>query len=111
MRDSKILTKPTKRGKFGASKMPDSGLCRYEDAVLSALSDPRWDYRTAEGIAGQTAISLEVVNEILSSSDKVRKLSVPDKDGRTLYALRSRPNHELRELTAIARTILTGSPK
>ena len=106
-----MLTKQTKRGKFGASKMPDSGLCRYEDSVLAALSDSRGDYRTAEGISKQTGIALEVVNEILSSSDKVRKLSVPDKDGRVLYALRSRHSHELRELTAIARTILTGSPK
>jgi hypothetical protein len=106
-----MLTKPTKRGKFGAAKMPDSGLCRYEDSVLSALSDSRWDYRTAEGIAEETGISLEVVNEILSSSDKVRRLSVPDKNGRPLYALRSRHNHDLRELTALARTILTGSPK
>ena len=90
--------------------MPDSELRRYEDSVLAALSDPRWDYRTPEGIAAETDISLDVVNEILSSSNKVRKLSVPDKNGRPLYALRS-SHHEIRELAALARTVLTGSPK
>src|SRR5579872_4060244 len=109
-RGDKTLTKPPNGATFGASKMPDCELRRYEDSVLGALSDPRWDYRTAEGIAERTGISLEVVNEILSSSNQVRKLSIPDKNGRPLYALRSH-HRELRELAALARTVLTGSPR
>jgi hypothetical protein len=61
------------------------------DKVLGALSDERWDFRTAEGIAEETDLTVPVVREILREyPDQVRVALVQDVEGRVLYRLRER---------------------
>jgi hypothetical protein len=60
--------------------------------VIRALADPRWDFRTIDGIAADTGLSEDEVAAILTSlGDEVRRSEVPDKKGRALFTLRSRP--------------------
>jgi hypothetical protein len=62
------------------------------ERVHEALSDPRWDFRTVDGIARSTGLSEEEVAAILDRyKDEVRQSVVPDRHGRALYTLRSRP--------------------
>lgn len=57
--------------------------------VLKALEDPRWDWRTVEGVARDTGIpENEVLAIIESSADEVIRSRVRDAQGRTLYATR-----------------------
>lgn len=66
--------------------MPDE-----ESQIINALRDPRWDYRTVEGIAEETKIHGEVVRTFLESRrDIVWKSSIPDRQGRDLYTLKER---------------------
>jgi hypothetical protein len=63
-----------------------------QDLVRKALRDPRWDFRTVEGIAKQTGLSEDAVAEALADlGDEVRKSDVPDAVGRPLFTHRSRP--------------------
>lgn len=58
-------------------------------AVARALSDPRWDFRTVEGIAGDLGFNPEIVKEILLEfveQEIARESLVPDPDGRKLFA-------------------------
>jgi hypothetical protein len=64
-----------------------------EKAVFDALADWDWDFRTAEGIARETRIDLDQVQSILNThlGKLVRESAVPDRLGRRLYALGTRP--------------------
>ena len=54
-----------------------------EDKIINALRDQRWDYRTVEGIAKETDISVETVRAFLESRRNiVWRFSVPDRRGR-----------------------------
>ena len=63
-----------------------------ERKVFEALADPRWDFRTLPGLSRETGLS---ESEIGATLDKypllVRKSLVPDRHGRELFTLRSRP--------------------
>ena len=62
------------------------------ESILEAVSDPRWDFRTVDGISRQTGLSNDVVAAALGKlADSVRVSDVPDKKGRRLFTLRSRP--------------------
>ena len=57
-----------------------------EEKIIKALQDQQWDYRTADGIARDTGISVDVVKTFLESrKDIVWKSSIPDRLGRDLY--------------------------
>ena len=62
-----------------------------EEKILKALHDEKWEYRTVEGIAKETALSADVVTQFLESrKDLVWKSAIPDKKGRDLYTVQSR---------------------
>ena len=60
--------------------------------VSRALSDEQWDFRTIEGIARETALPAEDVRESLKQNRaQLRIAPILDPQGRTLYAIKSRP--------------------
>lgn len=62
-----------------------------EEKILAALRDKRWDYRTVEGIAEDTALPPDFVLKFLESrTDIVLKSAVPDRQGHDLYTLLER---------------------
>jgi hypothetical protein len=64
---------------------------KTEDAIMRALRDPKWDYRTADGVARETGFPLDQVRAFLESrTDLVWKSSVPDRRNRDLYTAQSR---------------------
>lgn len=60
-----------------------------EVKVFEALSDIKWDFRTVEGIARESGLSPDRVQDILSRRrDLIELSSLPDRRGRSLYALK-----------------------
>ena len=60
--------------------------------VFEALSNPKWDFRTIEGICKSTNLSEPQVMTVLREyPDLVRTSAMPDKYGNTLYTLKSNP--------------------
>lgn len=75
--------------------------------VFEALSDQNWDFRTVDGIVKATNLSADDVREILRKHhDLIRMSPVPDRNGRELYTLRSRP-HRLKEYLSQLRTVFS----
>ena len=53
-----------------------------DEKIIIALRDKRWDYRTADGIAKETGVSIDRVLAFLESrKDIVLKASLPDRLG------------------------------
>jgi hypothetical protein len=60
-----------------------------QDVIISALEDPRYDWRTVEGVAEQTSVPGPKVQEILKSLERdVVRSAIPDELGRALYTTR-----------------------
>lgn len=80
-----------------------------QSKVQMALDDPRWDFRTIEGIAKETGLTCEQVRVIVRTNPQlVRKSAVPDRQGRTLLANRLK-RIQLREILSIwQRTLKEG---
>lgn len=73
---------------MGASSEEES---REWQLIYAALKNPRWDFRTIEGIATETGLAPEAIErEIAQHSSVVRQSDVPDRKGRALYTLSSR---------------------
>lgn len=82
-----------------------------EREVFTALSDPRWDFRTIPGISKTTGIAEDDVRLILQKYPKlVRMSAVPDSQGRQLFTLRSRQT-SLQERLALFRLFVTKSSR
>jgi len=63
--------------------------------VVRALENPKWDWRTIDGISEETGIDPHQVALILTFFPNVVDIvqsSVPDKRGRTLYTTRNHYN-------------------
>jgi len=57
--------------------------------IIAALEDPRFDWRTVDGIAEQTHLPESDIRRVLEESeDEVVRSSIPDKYGRVLYTTR-----------------------
>ena len=57
--------------------------------LVKALEDPRWDWRTVEGLSRDTGLPLDYIRTTLeSSSDEVIRSRTPDAEGRALYTTR-----------------------
>jgi hypothetical protein len=57
--------------------------------IIHALEDPRYDWRTIEGVAEETSIPAATVQEVLESlKEDVLRSSVPDELGRNLFTTR-----------------------
>jgi hypothetical protein len=52
-----------------------------QKAVFNALDDPRWGWRTVEGIAQDTGLTPGVVRNILSSHTDLLRISVSETRG------------------------------
>lgn len=61
-----------------------------EVLVVAELQNPRWIYRSAEGISKKTNIPKETVKIILDQSNEVRKSLIPGKNGADLYVAKTR---------------------
>jgi len=60
----------------------------HEKAVLEALSDSRWQFRTVEGVSRSTGLEKQIVEFVIKKrADIIRKAEVPDRRGRALYTL------------------------
>ena len=57
--------------------------------VFRALENPKYDWRTVEGISEETGIDPSEVSLILQSNPNVVQSSVPDKSGRPLFTTRN----------------------
>ncbi len=78
--------------------------------IDSALRNPKWDFRTAEGIAEETGLPIERVEELLADNDdKVRRSYVKDKKGRVLFTFKEK-EVGARELVANTIAFLSKSP-
>jgi hypothetical protein len=59
------------------------------DAVISALENPNYKWRTVRGIGKESGLSPETVLEILSKrKDIIVQSSIPSMDGEDLYTTR-----------------------
>jgi hypothetical protein len=97
----RLASAPTKESYFGSMTEPDPGLLAEDElrasldqalarAVLKALADPQWDWRTAEGVAHEVGLSEDLVIRIIESlPEKIIRSRTPDRTGRALYATRS----------------------
>jgi hypothetical protein len=80
-----------------------------EQRVIEALEDPRWDFRTVSGLAKSTDLPEHVVRDVLNRYPRfVRRLPIPDSQGRELYRPVSR-GASLREWYATTRAFITKS--
>ena len=58
-------------------------------AVVRALEDPRYEWRTVEGLAEQTGLSATSLRQVLEElNGEIIRSSVPDESGRALYTTR-----------------------
>lgn len=61
------------------------------EQLQEVLEDPRWEFRTLEGIAQDLALQPEDVAEILADHpEMVRQSILTDHEGQDLYTARSR---------------------
>ena len=67
-------------------------------AVRSALSDPRWDFRTVRGIARDTGLPEGLVRQLLDEHRSEVRQTV-SRDRQPVYTVKSRPR-KMREVVA-----------
>lgn len=79
------------------------------EKLLHAMSDPRWDFRTVDGLCRSTKLPRRHVESLLRNHDDLFRVSlVPDKKGRRLFTLRSR-GMKLQEMMANLRAFVAKS--
>ena len=78
--------------------------------VLTALANPKYDFRTIEGIAKETGLQAADIQYIIerNTPDYVRVCAITDNDGRRLYT-RSARGMKLREILATAQQFIRRS--
>lgn len=82
---------------------------RSEEAVMAALGDEKFDFRSVRGLSDCLGIEPSVVEAILKKhADEIRVSAVPDALGETLYTLRARPR-TLQERVSEAFTFIAGA--
>ena len=61
------------------------------EAVLAAVQNPEWNFRSPQGIEGETGVPASTAEAILEmSSHMVRRSVLTDREDRTLYAPKDR---------------------
>ncbi|AZV05722.1 hypothetical protein ELK40_11485 [Enterobacter sp. N18-03635] len=58
--------------------------------IIREMTNPKWLYRTAKGIAIKVKLPEGEVIRILDSTPEIRKSLIPGKNGSSLYVLKSR---------------------
>lgn len=61
-----------------------------EDLVIEEMKNPKWLYRSVNGIVKRTKLSESEVSKVLQNSNKIRKSVIPSSDGSNLYVLKER---------------------
>ncbi len=81
-----------------------------EQKVIAALADPKWDYRTVDGIYRATGLSRDQIDATLAKYEGqiVRKSSIPDAEGRDLYTLNT-DRSETQDTLSKLRTFISKS--
>ncbi len=73
----------------------DTGRIEKHEAwskVRAALSDPRWDFRTVDGLARETGLGASDILGLLEAHrHEVRRAVSRDRKGRALYTTKSWP--------------------
>jgi hypothetical protein len=92
--------------------LADSGVSATEesamevvDRVRSALSNPKWDFRTIGGIVRDTGLSREQVERVLADHQDLFRQSHLTRNGAPLYTLREK-RESLRERYAELRDFI-----
>lgn len=75
--------------------------------VHAALKDPRWDFRTVEGIAKETALEPDLVKRVLETHHSEVRQTV-SRERQKIYTLKSRPK-KMREVIADIQTFASNS--
>lgn len=60
------------------------------NALIKALADQRWDYRTCEGLAKELQANEAEIRRYLENAPDIRKSVMKDPYGRNLYTLKKR---------------------
>lgn len=61
------------------------------DAVLAALGNPKFKWRTIPGVAKTTGLSEEIVRQAMAkAADQVVRSAVPSADGQDIFTTRDR---------------------
>jgi dihydroorotate dehydrogenase len=67
-------------------------LLQERKLLQTALKDERWKFRSAEGLAEELNVGVEIARDLLETSpDVARKSVMTDRYGRELYTARDRP--------------------
>ena len=82
----------------------------HERQVFEALADPKWDFRTVDGIQKASGLPNDEILSILNKYDGelVRKSDLPDPQGRDIYTLKT-DKKETWELLAKLRSFISKS--
>lgn len=73
-----------------------------ERKVFEALENPKWDFRTVEGLSRSTELTNDDIKIILRKyQDFIRIVSIPDRMGRRLYKLKGRSTKRLEVLNTL----------
>lgn len=81
------MNKSSNNSDKGKSKKRKKKLAK--NYLIKALSDPKWDYRTSEGLARELKASENEVKKYLNDPE-IRQSVMKDKYGRSLYTLKKR---------------------
>ena len=93
----------------GAQERPARIANGGANAVLDAIVDQRFHFRTIPSIAAETGMPEKAVRSILEKhANEVRRAPLEDGNGNVLYTHRSRPR-TVREILAETRAFLGGS--
>lgn len=87
-----------------------------KEAILQALQNPRWRFRTTSGIASEAKLPEALVKQFLLDATEstpgvkplVRRSPLTDRQGRILYTLNSRPR-DVKEKFASLRAVFDPS--
>jgi hypothetical protein len=67
----------------------DKSLETASQLVINSLEDPRYDWRTIEGISKETGLSNSQILGIINGvGNAIVRSSIPDEEGRSLYTTR-----------------------
>jgi hypothetical protein len=91
--DQKINTTPKRPPCYTEDNQEKGGYMEISEEqiqlILKALENPKFKWRTIDGISSEAGLSPEQVREAISAmSDKIVKSSIPSEDGRALFTSR-----------------------
>jgi len=84
-------TVPSANRQPDAPQQPTNPEGHVARQLQAALDDPRWDFRTIDGLAAELGVQPDLIVELLARHGNIaRKSILRSSDGRELYAGRTR---------------------